>query len=351
MAKNIAWLEGNRIKVDPPKNPKKITGTRFAAILGKNPWATPFEAWCAITRTYEKPFEETIYTRAGKVIEPKQADWISGVYFWEKLVTPVSVFGEDYFRKTRGDFFPESNVFGGMWDYLFANRTDGKTDCVLEMKTSKRVEDWQDDIPEYYALQAALYAYLKGCDYVRMVASFLEPADYENPEAFVCSGKNTIDRPFRVSERYPDFERNYINRAKQWWHDYVLNGISPPYDEVVDAEILKELRKTIVAPGASLADLIAEAEDLKARLDACDTAMEPIRTRYEIITKAIKGAATLQFEDGLNSVELPGKTLTFVISRSNTRKVDNAALKKAGLFEQYSTPATTYRLTVKTKEE
>lgn len=51
----IKWLEGNKIQITPPKNPKKITGTRFATILGLNPWATEFEVWCAITRLYEKP--------------------------------------------------------------------------------------------------------------------------------------------------------------------------------------------------------------------------------------------------------------------------------------------------------
>lgn len=58
----MEWLEGNKIKVVPPKRPKKLTATRFATVLGLNPWSTPFEVWCEITRTYQKPFEETIYT-------------------------------------------------------------------------------------------------------------------------------------------------------------------------------------------------------------------------------------------------------------------------------------------------
>ncbi len=53
---DIKWLEGNRIQIAPPKKTKKITGTRFATILGLNPWSTAFEMWCAITKTYEKPF-------------------------------------------------------------------------------------------------------------------------------------------------------------------------------------------------------------------------------------------------------------------------------------------------------
>ena len=52
---NIKWLEGNRLQIAPPSSTKKITGTRFATILGLNPWSTEFEMWCAITKTFELP--------------------------------------------------------------------------------------------------------------------------------------------------------------------------------------------------------------------------------------------------------------------------------------------------------
>ena len=167
----LKWLDSNQIQVDPPKRPKKITGTRFAAILGLNKWSTPFRTWCEITRTYEEPFEDTIYTIAGKTIEPKQADYMEKVYFMN-IVRPEDVYGKDFFKKTYGDFFRDQKIFGGMWDYL--ETEDSKVTAVLEMKTSKRVEDWETDIPEYYAMQAALYAYLLNVDHVYMVASFLE---------------------------------------------------------------------------------------------------------------------------------------------------------------------------------
>lgn len=47
----IEWNNGY-IKVDPPKRPKKLTATRFATILGLNPWSTPFEVWCEIGRAH-----------------------------------------------------------------------------------------------------------------------------------------------------------------------------------------------------------------------------------------------------------------------------------------------------------
>ena len=127
----ITWNEDKTISIDSPKKGyKKITGTRLGAILGVNVWSTPFEAWCAITRTYEKPFEDTIYTTAGKIIEPKQADYMQEKYFFRNLITPTDKYGEDYFNKTRGDFFPENKIYGGMWDYLFVDK-DGKPETVL----------------------------------------------------------------------------------------------------------------------------------------------------------------------------------------------------------------------------
>ena len=219
---DIKWLEGNRIQIAPPKRTKKITGTRFATILGLNPWSTAFEMWCAITKTYEKPFEDTIYTVAGKTIEPKQARYMEQSYGMD-IVRPSDVWGEDYFNKTWGDFFPESKHLGGMWDYLMKGE-DGKTiEAVLEMKTTKRAEDWQNDVPEYYALQAALYAYLYGVDDVIMVASFLDEKDYKDPAAYQPTASNTITVEFMLETQGVEAVLNfcqcnafkYLYRAKR----------------------------------------------------------------------------------------------------------------------------------------
>jgi hypothetical protein len=113
----MEFISGNRIQVDPPKKPKKLTATRFATILGLNAWATPFNAWCAITRTYEESFEDTVYTIAGKTIEPKVIEYLNDVMFMD-IKSPTDVYGPDYFRKTWGDFFPDKTPLGGMWDAL-----------------------------------------------------------------------------------------------------------------------------------------------------------------------------------------------------------------------------------------
>ena len=345
----MEWLEGNKIKVVPPKRPKKLTATRFATVLGLNPWSTPFEVWCEITRTYQKPFEETIYTAAGKTIEPKQAQFMKKSYFMTNLVTPTDIYGEDYFNRTYGDFFKDEPIFGGMWDYLLFNENK-KPVTVLEMKTTKRAEDWAKDIPEYYALQAALYAYLLGVDDVIMVASFLSDKDYKDPAQFIPSAKNTITVPFKVSERYPEFKK-LVKKAEKWWKDHVETGISPAFDEKADAEILKELRTNTLNPESDIEALLREGEELKAEIDRLSAPIEPLEKRLKVVTDIIKQHALAQFRDGDKKVSIRGEKYEWNVSRSETSEIDKDGLKADGLLAKYTRAKVSYRITTKAIEE
>ena len=345
----MEWLEGNKIKVVPPKRPKKLTATRFATVLGLNPWSTPFEVWCEITRTYQKPFEETIYTAAGKTIEPKQAQFMKKSYFMTNIVTPTDIYGEDYFNRTYGDFFKDEPIFGGMWDYLLFDENK-KPVTVLEMKTTKRAEDWAKDIPEYYALQAALYAYLLGVDDVIMVASFLSDKDYKDPSQFIPSAKNTITVPFKVSERYPEFKK-LVKKAEKWWKDHVETGISPAYDEKADAEILKELRTNTLNPESDIEALLREGEELKAEIDRLSAPIEPLEKRLKVVTDIIKQHALAQFRDGDKKVSIRGEKYEWNVSRSETSEIDKDGLKADGLLAKYTRAKVSYRITTKAIEE
>jgi predicted phage-related endonuclease len=338
------WIDSH-LEVTPPKKPLKITGTRFAAILGYNKWSTPFKCWCEITRTYKEPFVDTIYTAAGKVIEPKQAEYMKTSYAMYNLKTPTDIFGEDYFKKTWGDFFGEVPVFGGMWDYRLDDE-NGKPTTVLEMKTTKRSEDWEDDIPEYYALQAALYAYLLGVDDVIMVASFLDTKDYEDPEKFVPSANNTITVEFKVSERYPEFHR-MVAQAQAWWNTHVVTGISPDYDEKKDADILKALRTNDVSPDTNIDALIAEAEGLKTELEAVYASVADKEKQLKVVTEQIKKCLTGAFRPHDIAVEHKGGKFIWSVSKHESSEVDKAALEADGLLAKYSRLKETYRINTK----
>ena len=61
--------ERNRVIRFDPSRHGKITGSRFYAVLGMDPFTTEFAAACAISRIYTE-YEPTKYTVAGETIEP-----------------------------------------------------------------------------------------------------------------------------------------------------------------------------------------------------------------------------------------------------------------------------------------
>lgn len=349
----MKWNDDKTITITPPAKPKKITGTRFAAIMGLNKWTSPFNAWCAITRTYEEPFEDTIYTIAGKTIEPKQAEYMKTAYFMSNLITPTDVYGEDYFKKTWGDFFRDIPIFGGMWDYLLVDK-EGKPQTVLEMKTTKRSEDWVEDVPEYYALQASLYAYLLGVDDVIMVCSVLGEKDYDDPAAYECKAENTFVRPFKVSERYPNMKKT-ITQVKKWWKTHVEGGVSPKYDEKADADILKVLRDNNLSPDSDLDAMVKEAEGLMLHIEEVNATVSDDEKRLKKLKELIKEASMSQFKPGDKTVTITGGSYDFVTTVSMKKKqdFDTEAMEKDGVLDKYMTETEKpeYRFTPKRRKE
>ena len=352
--KTVEWRD-NSIKVELPKKFKKISGTHFPTVLGFDPWKTPFEAWCKCTRTYEIPFEGNKYTNAGEIIESKVFDFLRiQMGFGNRVATPSEVYGTDYFKKTWGDFFPESKVFSGMWDALIVD-DKGKPEYVVEIKTvqvdgrsGSLEERWKDgEAPHYQALQASLYAYLLGIDKVMMVAVALEDkkGDYEHPEQVVPSyanGNVYIDE-FRVSERYPNFDM-YIEKATAWWNTYVLTGNSPEFDEKKDAEILKALRTNSVDT-SNISDLLSKAEQLKTEIETVMSTLDEKQKELKIILEQIKKYALTQFREGDTKVSIKGSRYEWVLSKSNSTELDKDALAADGLLEKYTKSKTSYRLT------
>lgn len=239
----VEWLPDRTIRFDTKAQPKKITGTRFSQVLGQSSFVSPFASWCDITKLYSAPFEETKYTIAGKVIEPKQFEFARAKYEKEgmRFVRPADKFGDDPMQTTHGDFFSYKDVFGGMWDYICEK--DGKPYVVFEMKTtSVRYEArWRQQIPEDKLMQAALYAYLLRVDYFYIVASFLQPEDYDHPEGYVCTDANTIIRGIKTSTFFSGERVGYITHALQWWDRYVTRLTSPQYDPLGDVNTINAI--------------------------------------------------------------------------------------------------------------
>lgn len=342
--KNIKFEDGKVYFSDMPK-PKKITGTRFGAVLGVNTWQTPFQAWCEITKAWVKPFEGSIYTEAGKVIEDKQLTWFAR---YLPVVRPEDIYGKDFFDKTFGDFFKSNEIFGGMWDSLVG--TKDNYEGVIECKSTKRAEDWQDDIPEYYALQASLYAYLLGLDYVYMIVTFLDEGDYEKPEEFVCTAENTAYISFKVSERYPDFDK-YVSYCQDWWNRCVLTGISPEYDEKKDKEYLDGLRTGVITDDTNIDLLIEEAEKLYNRITEVEESIKADKKRLSDIEAMFKRYSSENESEGQTKSIFKGENISWCVSKSDKKSIDSDKMKADGIYDNYVKIESSYTIRKSTNKD
>ena len=336
---------GSHVECDTPKRPKKITGTRFGAVLNANRWQTPFQAWCEITKAWVKPFEGSKETEAGKIIEDKQLTWFSR---YVDVTRPEDVYGKDFFNKTYGDFFHGDPIFGGMWDSLVGKPDD--VQGVIECKTTKRVEDWENDIPEYYALQASLYAHLLGVDDVYMVVSFLSESDYDDPSKYECSSENTTYRHFKVSERYPEFEK-YIEYCRTFWDFNVMGGLSPDFDEKADKEYLDGLRTTYVSKDTDMEALVAEAEALYQKISIVEDSIKADKKRLSDIENMMKTYVEEQDgQDGEKSV-FEGKTMSWIVTKSVKKAVSTDLMKDDGIYDKYLVNTESYTIRKKINKE
>lgn len=267
----------------PPTQLLRIVGHRIGAILEKDPYKTPFMCWCEITKLVKPPFEETKYTKFGKVVESQLIDYVSKRF---PNVMSIEQYYSNLFEEYRYNNFKDvSNIFGGVMDAV-ATKSDNKTIVmVCECKTSSHPEQWsENNVPLSYFFQGALYAYLCGLDKVLFVCTFPTTMDYAKPEDYVVTEDNTIlvvkklkDLIVDLPHEQPSVNTNgdwttnditfggiedCIKYCEEWWNTYIKQGISPEFDEVKDKEYLDMIRKSKPSNDTELEDICTQAISL-----------------------------------------------------------------------------------------
>lgn len=337
---------GIRLLDGTPKRTKKITGTRLGAVLGLNRWKSPFGAWCEITKTAEVPFEGSASTEAGNIIEPKQIQW------YKENVNATTISAEEYFGarfpQVKYDFYPENPIFGGMWDAA-TRKPDGHTlRGIIECKTTKRRQDWDDGPPIYYSIQAAEYAYLQRCDRFTMVVSFLEDKDLERPELFVPTAENTKVFDFMLYDYIVTIDgveyniEQLMNMATEWHTYYVKAGVSPAFDEKRDKDFLAILRLNCPENDSELWELGLRATAIRGKIDTIkkETGLDALEKEKKAIEDSIKALIIEEFTENDEKVAIQG----WEVTKSFTETVDKEALKRDGVFDKYVTTKPSFRL-------
>lgn len=328
-----------------PRSLKKVTGTRFAGVLGLNQWTTPFQMWCEITKVAQPPFEGNIYTEAGQLIEPKVIDYV------KRTISRNTVSPEDYYGlrypEVKYDFYPQHKRFGGMWDAKILT-PKGDTRYIVEIKTTKRAEDWVDHVPYYYLCQVLLYAYLEGIEDVILTCTFLEDDDYNHPERFKVTDENTTMWTFNTKTTQIPYEgflytiEELVDIVNEWYDTYVETGVSPEFDEVKDAEYLEILRTTHPEHDLSVHDMISELSELEQQVTQImqDTGLATLEKRMEQLKKGLKTLLAKELSDTKDIVKCGG----YQLKKSIRKSIDSEALKADNLYDLYCKESVNYTL-------
>lgn len=331
-----------------PTRFKYLTGTRFASALGLNPYSSPFQIWCECTKLVTPPFEETIYIKAGRVIEPLQREYVAKKF--PNIVSPEEYFGE-VFEQVRWNFFrDDQKPFAGCWDAV--STKDNKRDImmVVEFKTASDPRKWDNTIPIYYELQGALYAKLLGLDRVLFVASFLDKLDYAHPENFVPNETNTKMVVKKLNDIVVELNGEYLSidelmeKAKEFWEKHIETGISPEFDEKLDKQYLDIIRASKPINDTSLEELCESAKDLEEEIEELKdkNGITSKEKELKIIKDNIKEGLLNSLQEG----EMVATCKSYKLSGSKKMKFNEKEFAKnhPKTYDEYCEESITYTL-------
>ena len=238
-----------------------------------------------------------------------------------------------------------------MWDSVIVDK-NGDIKTVIEIKTTKRVEDWYNGAPQYYLAQVCLYAYLLGVEDIILTATFLEDDDYFNPEKFVVTKDNTKIYPYKLSEVRFDlggdhdytFEELFAY-ATQWYNYFVKGAVSPEFDEASDKKILDILRKTEPVEEDAMMSIVSEINQLTHQIDniKVDSGLDEMEKRLKFLKDSAKELLMPELVDGIQKVVCKNLTLSRTAGKEYA---DVDKLKENGLTEYIKVKPDTYTLRV-----
>lgn len=259
-----------------------LGGSDLGAILGLNPWRTPFQVYQEKTGQAE-PFTGNLQTRFGSYAE----EFVAREYC-EQTGRQVQRFNAMLRR---------GNIIGHVDRLVIPDgakraswRDQVRTDRGLEAKTANafaagRDSEWgeshTDQIPESYLVQVAAYQALTGCQYWDLAVLF-------------------GNQEFRIYHLTRDLELEamILEAAEKFWRDHVLARIPPyPSDE---AEARQRWRRhqpgKIQTVPADIEVAIKAYAAEKARLDECEKTCQRLR---DAIIPALEDADIIQTDSGL----------------------------------------------------
>jgi putative phage-type endonuclease len=221
---NAAWLEERR---------KGIGGSDVAAIMGLNPWKTPFRVYQEKRREVED-WKGNEATDWGKRMEPAIRQWYS-----DQTGRPVRL--------------PDKIIFSTDHPFMLGD-LDGFTDDkrIVEIKTARSGRGWGEpgtnQVPDYYLLQVQHYMIITGYPITDIPVSIAGGS----PELYVVEAdpelqEIIIDACWKFWERVqagiPPDPMNYADAVQRYGQSAAAGAVKASEDIMETVRLLKIVRR------------------------------------------------------------------------------------------------------------
>lgn len=175
-----------------------VGGSDVAAIMGISPWKTPAQVWLEKTgRAMPEDLSDKPYVEFGNIMEPLIGRWYADRHP-DRIVRRVNAICKSKERPWAQASLDYEVCDGGRWG-------------VLEIKTARTAQDWQDGVPLYYQTQIIHYMTVTGRRFADVAVFFRDTCEF---------------REFRVE--YDEEDAAAIaGDVDNFWHDFVKADIMP----------------------------------------------------------------------------------------------------------------------------
>ena len=286
----------------------------MAGLLEKSKWATPFTTTAKMLRLFEEDISAKKEVNAGNVLEPKILDYVGALH------------GDALFEKREGshedwksDF--DDPIFGGHIDGMMPDGT------IVEVKTTRNPEDWVNGPPEYYWIQASLYAHFLKSDKIIFLVGFTDEKTLADPESWEPNEKTLARFDVPIISGFDKM----MEEAKAIYEDTVLKGRTALITDDANDRRVFDIVHSQIWTHDELMSAIADLRINQKKLDGYKEVEKEIQDQREVMMMYMKSHGTEAVSDDISTLKLSSYT---------RRSLDTDALKKDGLYETYSKETT-----------
>lgn len=269
---------------------KSIGASDVSAILGINPWSTPWEIW-ADKMGMLAPMSNAA-TNAGNALEPVVLDYAESQL--GKLDRNVRV---------KHDILPLAATCDALVSSC-GNPVEAKTTGIVGPVVGQWGDEGTDQVPDYYLVQvhAQLMCTKKDLGYLFAL----------------LPGRGFLAYAIEANQRLYEHIGNVL---ADWWETHIVQGYEPTLDQMPSIEIAKRLKRSsgkIVEASRKLESLVVRREETKSKIGELSKGLENIETELLI---ELGDAEVANLSDGRSVTYLESSRKGYVVEPCTFRQL------------------------------